>query len=289
MTETTAPRLLVPKRVVKPTTWGGKADHFTNGGVVVYSTAEEAQADADKENARLAAEMFARLDPASLAIPGTERLCAMVNEKDARVRDLEATLSKVRDGLLQWHHSSAAHEIELIDAVLPDGPKRPVLDPDRKATEREMFERAHLGLMELVTWNDKAREYQSGSGGLGWQQGLRATEFLCIWERRGLLADEHVALFKELLAEALGSVYVDAGKCESSQQAKDTEALAERIEAALAGNMDPCKPGPLVLHARSVTLVQNMVKNSRGQDSIARGYLTDILHALTNKPLVDCQ
>lgn len=49
--------------------------------------------------------------------------------------------------------------------------------------EREAFEAAYPELISLCRWNEEKQEYNSGSGGLGWQDGLRATQWLRVWKK----------------------------------------------------------------------------------------------------------
>ncbi len=60
--------------------------------------------------------------------------------------------------------------------------------------EREAFEAAYPELISLCRWNEEKQEYNSGSGGLGWQDGLQATQWLRVWKKaRAALALARVA------------------------------------------------------------------------------------------------
>ena len=53
--------------------------------------------------------------------------------------------------------------------------------------ERAKFESAYPGLVGRVRWDEAKQEYRSGSKGLGWQEGLKATEWLAVWQARAAL------------------------------------------------------------------------------------------------------
>ena len=53
--------------------------------------------------------------------------------------------------------------------------------------ERALFESVYPGLAARVRWSEEGQEYRSGSGGLGWQDGLKATEWLAVWKARAAL------------------------------------------------------------------------------------------------------
>ncbi|WP_145257049.1 hypothetical protein [Pseudomonas sp. DE0157] len=65
--------------------------------------------------------LYTHADPAEVD-PVPECFCVEhglhIEQLKAQLAEAHALLRKVRDGLLQWHHRSAAEEIELIDAAL---------------------------------------------------------------------------------------------------------------------------------------------------------------------------
>ena len=61
------------------------------------------------------------------------------------------------------------------------------IDEPAERDERAKFESAYPGLVGRVRWDEAKQEYRSGSKGLGWQEGLKATEWLAVWQARAAL------------------------------------------------------------------------------------------------------
>lgn len=67
-------------------------------------------------------------------------------------------------------------------ALKPVEPSAPV-----QRDERAAFESAYPGLTGCCRWDEGKQEYKSGEKGLGWQDGLKATEWLAVWKARAAL------------------------------------------------------------------------------------------------------
>ncbi|WP_241356386.1 hypothetical protein [Pseudomonas aeruginosa] len=118
--------------------------------------------------------------------------------------------------------------------------------------EREAFEAAYPELISLCRWNEEKQEYNSGSGGLGWQDGLQATQWLRVWKKaRAALAEVERLRQFERICEGLPQDAIDGGWTVLGIRGY-AKRLEDQLKSALARVAELEKQEPVALANRGI-------------------------------------
>lgn len=97
----------------------------------------------------------------------------------AQLAEAQALLREIHDGALSGFARYSKIEEFLSASTEPSAPV--------ERDERVAFESAYPGLTGCCQWDETTQEYKSGEKGLGWQDGLKATQWLAVWQARAAL------------------------------------------------------------------------------------------------------